>query len=261
MKNIVVIPIIKNKEHESKYGGFDWMGLSEKTWQYWCDKHNYELVIYNKPSQEDLFKYRVTWQRWFDIFNFLDEKNIKYDKILMTDACSMVKWDCPDMFDLVGDDLTATIDMDNLGWIYSSVQGYKSFFNDFELDISRYINAGFVFFNKNHRELFKKLKTMYEENIETIINLQDNIVNKGTDQTPLNYLIQKENVDVKFLPPPYRLSHLHRREALGHNWQLNEDNTPFFIKYAYVWVFSGFSKEHRNKLMEQTWDLVGNKYV
>ena len=79
MKNIVVIPIIRNDKHESKYGGFDWMEISKKTWQYWCDKHNYELVIYDKPVQDDLFRYRLTWQRWFDVINFLDEKNIEYD--------------------------------------------------------------------------------------------------------------------------------------------------------------------------------------
>ena len=108
------------------------MDYSIASWKYWCNKNNYELIIYDTPCDPDISKHRVTWQRWFDVFNFLKNKNIEYDKILMTDACSMVKWDCPDMFDLVGDDLTATIDMDNLGWIYSSVQGYKSFFDDFE---------------------------------------------------------------------------------------------------------------------------------
>ena len=36
-----------------------------------------------------------------------------------------------------------------------------------------------------------------------------------------------------------------------HNWQLNEDNTPFFVKYGYVWFFSGFDKRSRDKIMEQ----------
>jgi len=150
MKNIVVIPIIRNEKHKDKYGGFDWMEISKKSWQYWCDKNDCELVIYDTPSESDLFRFRVTWQRWFDVFDFLDKKDIEYDKVLMADACSIVKWDCPNFFDLVGENLTALRDMDNLGWIYESIQGYKSFFNEFELDITKYMNAGFVIFNKSN---------------------------------------------------------------------------------------------------------------
>jgi|TARA_B100000085_G_C18469145_1_gene482302 hypothetical protein len=260
MKNIVVIPIIRNEKHEDKYGGFDWMEISKKSWQYWCDKNNCELVIYDTPSESDLFRFRVTWQRWFDVFDFLDKKDIEYDKVLMADACSIVKWDCPNFFDLVGENLTALRDMDNLGWIYESIQGYKSFFNEFELDITKYMNAGFVIFNKSHRKLFGDLKKFYYNNIDTLVKLQDQTVNKGTDQTPFNYWLQMNNIEVDELPIPYRLSHLHRRNMLKHNWQLNEDQTPFFIKYGYVWVFSGFSKEHRNGLMDQTWNIVKGNY-
>ena len=71
----------------------------------------------------------------------------------------------------------------------------------------------------------------------------------------MHYLIQMNNIKVDFLPQTFRLSHLHRREALRHNWQMDnteyEDKTPFFIKYGYIWVFSGFGKEHRNDLMKQ----------
>ena len=46
----------------------------------------------------------------------------------------------------------------------------------------------------------------------------------------------------------------------GYNWQLNEDKTPFFIKYGYVCVFGGFDKRARDKIVKQTWDLIGHKY-
>ena len=59
----------------------------------------------------------------------------------------------------------------------------------------------------------------------------------------------------------YRCSHLYRKELLGHNWQLNEDTTPFFIKYPYVWMFSGFDKAQREPLMKKTWDLVKHYYT
>ena len=259
MKNIVVIPAVKNKELD-KFGGWSWMQYSINAWSYWCKQNNCELVIYDTTKKLDISKYRITWQRWFDIFEFLDMKKIQYDKVLMTDACSIPKWDCDNFFELVGDNLTATYDMDNLGWIYDSVQGYKSLFDNFELTIMKYINAGFVIFNKSHKEMFESFKSFFYDNEDKILDLQNNIVRKGTDQTPLNYFLQKNNIAVDILPMKYRVSHLHRKDLFSYNWQLKEDQTPFFIKYASVWVFSGFDKTQRNQLMQQTWEIVKDKY-
>lgn len=258
MKNIVVIPAVVNNDLQ-KFGGWSWMQCSIDAWTYWCKKNNCELIVYDKPKHSDISKYRVTWQRWFDVFDFLDSKNIEYDKVLLADACSIPKWDCNNFFDLVGDNLTATYDMDNLGWIYQSVQGYKELFNNYNLEIMKYINAGFVIFNKSHKQLFKNFEIMFYENKEKILELQST-VRRGTDQTPLNYFLQMNNVTIDTLPLQYRVSHLHRKDLLNHNWQLNEDQTPFFVKYASVWVFSGFDKQQRNKLMEQTWNLVKGHY-
>ena len=94
---------------------------------------------------------------------------------------------------------------------------------------------------------------------EEFINLQKNI-GRGTCQTPLNYITQINNIECTYIPPEYNTSHLSRKSLLHHNWQLNEDKTPYFIKYCYVWVFSGFDKNQRNKLMEQTWSIVKNNY-
>ena len=83
---------------------------------------------------------------------------------------------------------------------------------------------------------------------------------RGTDQTALNYWLQINDTKVDSLPPPYRVSHLHRKDFLNYNWQLDEDRTPFFIKYCYVWMFSGFDKVQRDSLMKQTWDIVKDNY-
>ena len=69
-----------------------------------------------------------------------------------------------------------------------------------------------------------------------------------------------ENTEVTFLPKPFRVSHLPRKEMLGPNWQLKEDPTPFFVKYGYIWHFTGFGIPDRINLMKQTWDLFGDKY-
>ena len=263
-KSIVIIPAVVNTKLNDKYGGWNWMDISIKAWKYWCEKNNHELVIYDECSLSDLVKYRVTVQRWFDIHDFLDKKNIQYDNALMIDACTIPKWDCPDFFELVKDNMCGVRELDNLKWVHESVEGYKEIFDEFDLDINKYIYSGMVIFNKSHRKLFQQFKKYYLKNVDKFVDLQTKTVQRGTCQTPLNYFIQMNDVEVDLLPQTYRLSHLHRREALRHNWQMDgteyEDKTPFFIKYGYVWVFSGFSKEHRNNLMEQTWQMVKDKY-
>ena len=58
------------------------------------------------------------------------------------------------------------------------------------------------------------------------------------------------------------LSHLSRFDWFGHNWQLNIDKTPFFIKYGYIWKYSGFPQRgDRYNLMKQTWEAVKGKYI
>ena len=47
----------------------------------------------------------------------------------------------------------------------------------------------------------------------------------------------------------------------GYNWQLEEDKTPYFIKYGHVWGFSGLPKNQRTEVISQTWDLVKDNYV
>ena len=260
-KNIVVIPMIIPKDKKlDKFGGWEWMTYSKKAWQFWCDKNGYELVIYDEPSIEDTMKYRITVQRWFDIFDFLDKKGIDYNQIAMVDACSFPKWNCPDFFNLTDNKLTVGLENDNMRWIYENVVGYKDIFDGYELDISKYFCTQFVIFNKSHREILKKFETFYKKNIDEFVELQTKKVIRGTCQTPLNYLVQMNNIDLTYLPKPYRLSHLYRKGMLVHNWQLEEDKTPFFVKYGHDWVFTGISKDQRSEVMNYAWELVKDNY-
>ena len=63
------------------------------------------------------------------------------------------------------------------------------------------------------------------------IQRQDVSVKKGNDQTPINFWVQMSGVEINLdLPVAFNLTHLHRKEMLRNNWQLNEDPTPLFIK-------------------------------
>lgn len=258
-KNLVFLTSVKKEMLSRKYGGYEWMDISKASWEYWCDKNNITLYIYDTPTFDDIGSYRVPWQRWCDIFEKLS--NMDYDKIWMVDSASIIKWNSPNIFELVDDRFTAFRDMDNLNWIYQSVIGYKPMFDKFEFDLSKYINCGNVILNDNHKDFLEKVKKFYHDNHPLILHYENEKVVKSTDQTPFNYLLQIENIDVNIdLPISYNLTHMNRSEIVSYNWQLNEDDIPFFIKYGNLWRYNGFPKDQRTQIMQQTWELVRGNY-
>jgi len=261
MKNVIFWVGVKNQTYSEKYGGWEWMDISRKTWEYWCEKHDVIFFPFEKPLDEDLVKYRINWQKSIYCFDLLDEAGIDYDQIFLVDASCMAKWDMPNVFELTDHKFTAWRETDNLNWVYDSVRGYEDFFS-YKLDIQKYFSSGVIIFNKSHRDIFLEFKDLYLNNVDEFVELQDKIVHKGTEQTPLNYWLQKNEVEMNLdLPFTYKLTHIHRKEMFGNNWQLKEDDTPYFIKYGKNWVFNGINKDQRTNTMKQVWNLVKHNYV
>ena len=261
-KNVVWWPAIVNESHVDKYGGYNYFQYSKNTWEYWCKRNDCLFVPFTEPVEEDLVKYRVNWQKALFVFDELDKRNIEYDQICLVDSSFMARWDMPNFFEMTDRKFTACRDMDNMRWIYESIQGYKNMFDGFELDMSKYVNSGFMIFNESHKDLFQKFKEFYINNIDDFCKLQDVVVKKGNEQTPMNYWLQLNEVDMNIdLPLPFKITHLQRKELFSYNWQLDEDKTPFFIKYGYNYSFNGIPKDQRTDMMKRTWDLIKNNYT
>ena len=261
-KNVVWWPAIVNESHVDKYGGYNYFQYSKNTWEYWCKRNDCLFVPFTEPVEEDLVKYRVNWQKALFVFDELDKRNIEYDQICLVDSSFMARWDMPNFFEMTDRKFTACRDMDNMRWIYESIQGYKNMFDGFELDMSKYVNSGFMIFNESHKDLFQKFKEFYINNIDDFCKLQDTVVKKGNEQTPMNYWLQLNEVDMNIdLPLPFKITHLQRKELFSYNWQLDEDKTPFFIKYGYNYSFNGIPKDQRTDMMKRTWDLIKNNYT
>ena len=259
-KNVVFWVGVKNQHYSEKYGGWEWMDISRKTWEYWCKKHDVIFFPFEEPINDDLVNYRINWQKSIYCFDLLDEAGIDYDQIFLADATCMVKWDMPNIFELTDNKFTAWRETDNLNWVYDSVKGYEEFFS-YKLNKHDYFSSGVIIFNKSHKDIFLDFKNLYLNNVDEFVKLQDTVVRKGTEQTPLNYWVQKNNVELNLdLPFSYKLTHIHRKDMFKHNWQLNEDMTPFFIKYGNIWVFNGIPKNQRTEVMSQTWGLVKDNY-
>jgi len=260
-KNVIWWVGVKNTTFSEKYGNFDYFEYSKKTWQHFCKRYDCEFVEMSEPIEEDVIDFRINWQKAIFVFDELERRGIDYDQICLVDSTCMYKWDAPNFFELTDHKFTAWADFDNMKWIYDSIQGYKEFFNGYELDFEKYFSSGFIVFNKTHKEFFEDFKNLYLENKEEFKELQDKIVKKGTEQTPLNYWVQMNNIDLKMdLSPAFKLTHMHRKDLFSHNWQLKKDTTPFFIKYGYTWSFNGLPKDQRSQIMKQVWDLVKHNY-
>ena len=260
-KNVVWWPALNNPNHSEKYGGFSYFEHSRKAWEYWCEKNDVLFVPFTEPVENDFTKFRPQWQKCLFVFDELERMGIEYDQIALIDSTATPHWDCPNFFELTDRKFTAWKDMDNMRWVHDSIQGYKEFFDDFDFDNTKYINSGFMIFNEEHKEFFDSLKKLYYDNLETFVKLQDEVVNKGNDQTPINYWLQINNIEVNLdLPVAFNLCHLHRKELFSHNWQDGDDKTPFFIKYGYVWRLTGLPKDQRTQLSNQIWDLIGKNY-
>lgn len=241
-----------------RYGDFSWMEYSKKTWEYWCIKNNVTFVHYNKTRLDDHIKYKINWQRWLDVVDFVGD----FDQILAVDASIMVKWNAPNFFNESENKFCGLIGNENFKWVFESINGYKPLFNNYEFDFSKHFLAGFILFNKNHIPFFNNLKSFYFKNHETILNFEDNLIKKGRDQPVLNYLLQIDKINTKPFPISYGANHMWRRNMLESNKFSNDTTTPYFIKYLNTWIFSGFPDrgETRTTLMKQTWDLVKHNY-
>jgi hypothetical protein len=242
-----------------KHGNFEYLDISKQSWQSWCKKNDVIFYEYNTTSESDTNAHRVTWTRWFDVFPIVESLNIDFDKICIIDGSTIIKWNAPNFFELCSDELTAFKALENVNWIYEGVQGYREFFNNFDFKLMDYVACGFQIFTKKHKQFLVELKEFYYNNYDKIMELQHN-VKRGTDQPVYNYLLQIKNIKVNTnLHPGFALTHLYRFGWLGHNWQ-TDDTTPYFIKYGYIWIFSGFDRTKRHELMSQTWNLIKHNY-
>ena len=104
--------------------------------------------------------------------------------------------------------------------------------------------------NKKHKEWAKSVTDFYYANELEFKTRQHKTVKKGSDQTPINYMIRASEHPIHFLSEKYNLQQLHIRGILN----------PLMAEAGWVWHFNGFDKEQRNNLMRQVWDLFKDNY-
>ena len=246
-KNLIYMVAINH--NSSEYKNTDYSQYSIETWKYWCERNNVDFMLI---TEHDERLGKPIWNK-----ELIFERAKGYDKIGVVDSDTMIKWDAPNIFDEYDDEFCGVVDNVNLKWVHDSLNVYGKFFKGVEIDIDNYINAGVLFFTNEHLSLFEDILSFYFNNQTELDNWK---LGGGKEQTILNYHLQKKNFKRKFLTPSWNLLGMHKKQMFKNNWQLKEDPLPFFVKYGYIWHFTGFSITDRIKLMTQTWQFFGDRY-
>jgi len=198
------------------------------SWQKWCGKNDSELFVLN-----DLVlgndKMGICWQRYY-LFDILDANGIDYDQVLMVDADTIVHPDCPNFFEISDNKYVGVHNEGSYDWIFRSIENYsKHIFNGQMIEWWKYINGGFQIINKSHKQFFKNIINFYLTNQDNLVKLQETF-HTGTDQTPLNFLLHLENIDLKLLPYEFNMCDLPRKELLA--------DDMLFTKVGWVYQFN-----------------------
>lgn len=228
--------------------GMDIKDHSQKAWEWYCKKYNYDFKVITESSRPNMAPH---WER-YTVF----EKYPNYDHYMYVDADAMVSWRAPDFFEkrhTQYDCIDVVKDIGSLEWTYNSMLGYQDLFPDVTFNWWEYFTTGVLrFTNLGIDSFFQKVLEFHWDNEDELNKRQYNTLKKGFDQTPLNYLARQNNISINYLPEPYSLGHLHKKDIF---------NNGMFVNIpAYIWQFNGIPKEQLPYIMEQLWDHVKEQY-
>ena len=104
---------------------------------------------------------------------------------------------------------------------------------------------------KNINNFFQDIISFYFTHQDNLIKLQQTFFN-GTDQTPVNILVHKHNIDLKLLPYEFNMMDMIRKELL-------QEDLPF-TKIGYIYHFNSIPNNKDDQLtyywMKKTYEAL-----
>lgn len=201
--------------------------FANDTWEFWCQQTKCIHITRTVSTYSEGVK---------TVFSYLENNNIEYNKIFIIDATAVVKWNCPNIFDIIDHRLVGWRDMGDLKSIYNRVQ---------KQDLTKYINYGSIIVNSTHKDIIHNLSDTQS------LHEFENELNKALNNIEINLNISKE----------FNLNHMIKYDWLSHNWQDGKDKTPFFIKYAYIWRMDTMDTKQYNNFVGQLDQALRAQYV
>jgi len=211
---------------------------SIKSWTKWCEKNNCELFVLNDllmPHEA----MGICWQRYY-LFDILEANDIKYDQVCMVDADTIIHPECPNFFNSTDHKLCSVHNDGSYDWVIRSIENYsKYFFQGHLMPIENYIDCGFIIVNESHKQFFKHITEFYHNNSDNLSNAEK-AWHTGTDQTPVNFLIDHYEIDLKLFPYEYNMIDLNRKDLLT--------DEMLFTKIGWIYQFNGIPNNKNDEL-------------
>ena len=240
MKNIIFIPNIDLGNNRSTPYHY-----SVKSWKKWCDKNKCQLIEWKYPIMDsDMFPI-IMQREW--VFDIIEYNDIDYDQVLIVDADTIVHPDCPNFFKETNHNYSAVVNNGCYEWVTRSIRewGKAMFPNEPLVKPYNYFNTGFVIVNKKHKSFFNEIKELYLNRGDEIKHYRDTI-KASTGQTMVNFMLQKNNIEVTKLSEGYNLQDLFRKNLLhipNHSWFSDDLH---FLDAGWVYHFNAIPKNDRH---------------
>ena len=231
-KNIVfIIAVKKDGQLKPEYE------IGIESWRRWCKKNDVDLFLLEDPilPMEDM---HIIWQRYF-LFDIYDANKIRANQTLLVDADTIVHPDCPNFFEETEDKYCLVHDDGSYDWVLRGMEHYKKRVYDTEwFNYWEYGNSGFQIVNQKHRGFFEYMREFYFKNIKEINFIQQSY-GIGTDQTPLNFNLRAQDIDVKLLGYKYNMGCMLKKEILAEDM--------LFTKLGWVYHFNAIPQNPHNR--------------
>lgn len=242
----------------------------QATWQWWCDKNEIDFVVFDEPLEDKLFSdMPPTIQRWL-IPELLIRQRGAGTRVALVDADTMIRPDTPDFLDRTNK-FSAVLGR-NAPWIERSIAAFRPFFPDVVLTSRDYLNSGVTVVGEGQLDAIRSFLAFVSERWEEL-NRTILSANFGTDQTVLNFVLKRENVDIDYMPRVFNLVHCF--PFTSELFSIENSPLPDPIKFAsiafsrpdafdfcnqaYIWHFSNVVAM-RGLVMSEVWRRVSSSY-
>jgi hypothetical protein len=244
MKNVVFIVNIKGKHPP------DFFEYCFNTWSFWTKKNNATLFVLEEPFA-GTEKLAAHLQKYF-AFEVLKRNKIDFDQVAIVDADTMIKWDCPNFFNISKSSFRAVLDDELPKWVIASLATYQFLFPKTNVVWWEYFNSGVMILNKNHGSLLSEFLTFMAAKEKEIAGIHSGVdLRAGFDQTLFNFFLKGKKMKISYLPKIFNFYHLLGKKML---------EKKEFVDCSYIWHFNGIAHSERKKYMRETWKLIKTNY-
>lgn len=240
----------KNLVYISALDGFaDDFPLGIETWKRYCSRMGLELRVETEadPYVTKLYpRMNGSWYPWFS--EWLIDNSDTWEKILIVDADTMIRWNAPNIFDIATSSFNVVKDSSPLN--YGAIPHLNQWRSSYDVTMppENYFNAGMIVADV---EAYYKIRN----SIDAFFDVAQKINASSWEQTPVNMIAwEYYGESINYLPRIWN-------DMLGFNYR-EEDLS--YINKSFVWHFTGsgfqVDKAKRKRMMEAAYSIVSEKY-